>query len=64
MHKNYLGPAIPLKPYPLDDALEADIEYLSQSLVPELKGKHAGDYIDASVIKEIENENFFARLER
>jgi ABC-type nitrate/sulfonate/bicarbonate transport system substrate-binding protein len=64
MHKNYLGPAIPLKPYPLDDALEADIEYLSQSLVPELKRKHASDYIDTSVIKEIENESFFARLER
>ncbi|TMA92394.1 MAG: ABC transporter substrate-binding protein [Deltaproteobacteria bacterium] len=63
MHRNYLG-TIPIKPYPLDDALEADIEYLSQSLVPELKGKHASDYIDASVIREIENENFFARLER
>jgi len=64
MYRNYLGPAIPLKPYPLDDALEADIDYLSQTLVPELKGKHASDYIDASVIREIENENFFARLER
>jgi len=64
MHRNYLGPTIPIKPYPLDDALEADIEYLSQNLVPELKGKHASDYIDASVLREIENENFFARLER
>ena len=64
MHRNYLGPTIPLKPYPLDDALEADIDYLSQSLVPELKGKRASDYIDASLIREIENENFFARLER
>ena len=64
MYRNYLGPAIPLKPYALDDALEADIDYLSQTLVPELKGKHASDYIDASVIREIENENFFARLER
>ncbi|HTN71902.1 MAG TPA: ABC transporter substrate-binding protein [Methylomirabilota bacterium] len=64
MHRNYLGPTVPLKPYPLDDALEADIDYLSQSLVPELKGKHASDFIDASVIREIENENFFARLER
>src|SRR4029077_6248398 len=64
MYRNYLGPAIPLKPYPLDDALEADIDYLSQTLVPELKGKHASDYIDARVIREIENENFFARLER
>lgn len=64
MHKNYLGGGTPLKPYPLEEALEADIDYLSQSLAPELKGKHATDFIDASLIKEIEKENFFARLER
>lgn len=64
MHKNYLGPTNPLKPYPLDDALEGDIEYLSQGLVPELRGKRAADFIDASVLRELEQENFFARLER
>jgi NitT/TauT family transport system substrate-binding protein len=64
MHRNYLGPTIPLRPYPFDDALEADIDYLSQSLVPELKGKRASDFIDASLLREIENENFFVRLEQ
>ena len=64
MHKSYLGPTNPLKPYPLEEALEDDIEYLSKTIVPELKGKHASDYIDASLIRDIENENFFARLER
>ncbi len=64
MHKNYLGVRNPLKPYPLDDALEADIEYLSTTLVPELKGKSAADFIDASLLREIENENFFTRLEQ
>ena len=64
MHRNYLGPTISLRSYPLDDALEADIEYLSQGLVPELKGKHASDFIDASLLREIENENFFVRLEQ
>src|SRR4030095_13316813 len=44
MYKNYLGARNLLKPYPLDDALEADIEYLSKTLVPELKGKGAGDF--------------------
>jgi NitT/TauT family transport system substrate-binding protein len=64
MYKNYLGVRNPLKPYPLDDALEADIEYLSKTLVPELKGKTAADFIDASLLREIENENFFNRLEQ
>ena len=64
MHKNYLRVSNPVKPYPLEDALEADIGYLSQTLVPELKGKTAADFIDASIIREIENENFFTRLER
>jgi NitT/TauT family transport system substrate-binding protein len=64
MYKNYLGPRNPLKPYPLEDALEGDIDYLGKALVPELKGKSASDYIDASLIRELEKENFFARLER
>jgi ABC-type nitrate/sulfonate/bicarbonate transport system substrate-binding protein len=64
MYKNYLGTRNPLKPYPLEEALEADMEYLSKTLVPELKGKSAADFIDASLLKEIENENFFARLEK
>jgi NitT/TauT family transport system substrate-binding protein len=64
MHKNYLGVRNPLKPYPLEDALEADIEYLGRTLVPELKGKSAADFVDASLLREIENENFFNRLEQ
>jgi NitT/TauT family transport system substrate-binding protein len=64
MYKNYLGARNPLKPYPLEDALEADIEYLSNTLVPELKGKSAADFVDASLLREIENENFFSRLEQ
>jgi ABC-type nitrate/sulfonate/bicarbonate transport system substrate-binding protein len=64
MYKNYLGLRNPLKPYPLEEALEADIAYLSKALVPELKGKSAADFVDASLIRDIENENFFTRLER
>jgi NitT/TauT family transport system substrate-binding protein len=64
MYKNYLGARNPLKPFPLEDALEADIDYLSKTLVPELKGKSASDFMDASLIKELENEKFFDRLER
>lgn len=64
MHKNYLLGSIPLKPYPLDGALQADIEYLGNTIVPELKGKKAADFIDATILKEIEDEGFFARLQK
>jgi hypothetical protein len=64
MHKNYLLGSIPPKPYPLEVALQADIEYLANTLVPELKGKKAADFMDATLLKEIEDEGFFARLQR
>lgn len=64
MHKNYLLGSIPLKPYPLEAALQADIEYLGNTIVPELKGKKAADFMDATLLREIEHEGFFARLQR
>jgi len=61
MHRNYLLIAIPPKPYPIEDAIQADIEDLSSSIT-ELKGKKAADFMDTSLLKELESEGFFARL--
>jgi NitT/TauT family transport system substrate-binding protein len=61
MHRNYLLIAIPAKPYPIEDAIQADIEDLSAS-IEELKGKKAADFIDRSLLNELESEGFFARL--
>lgn len=63
LYKNNLGTARPPKPYPLEDALQSDIEDLS-SIVPELRGKKASDFTDTTLLKEIEDEGFFARLQR
>ena len=61
MHRNYLLTSIPVKPYPIEDAIQADIEDLSASIA-ELRGKKASDFIDRSVLNELESEGFFARL--
>ncbi len=61
MHRNYLLTSIPLKPYPIEQAIQADIEDLSAS-INELRGKKAADFMDRSLLNELEGEGFFARL--
>lgn len=63
MHRNYLLASIPVKPYPLEDAIQADIEDLSAS-INELRGKRAADFMDRSLLNELEGEGFFARLHK
>jgi NitT/TauT family transport system substrate-binding protein len=53
--------AIPAKPYPREDAIQASIEDLRES-TPKLEGMKATDFFDASLIKEIDNDGFFTRL--
>jgi NitT/TauT family transport system substrate-binding protein len=61
MHKNYLLGTIPMKPFPRAEALQNDIEDLS-NIYPVLKGRKIEEFTDLSLIKEIENEGFFNRL--
>jgi len=55
--------AIPAKPHPREDAIQASIEDLKDT-IPKLEGMKVSDFVDASLIKEIDNEGFFARLEK
>src|SRR6187401_1841356 len=43
LYKNYVVDALPLKPYPMEDALQGELENLSSS-VPELREKKAADF--------------------
>jgi len=61
MHKNYLLGSIPLRPFPNEEAIQNDIEDLSQTL-PHLRGKKAADFLDLSLLKSMEEEGFFKRL--
>ena len=62
MHKNYLLGTIPVKPYPKEEAIQNDIEDLSHTL-PHLRGKKAEQFVDNSLLKSIEDDGFFKRLE-
>ena len=53
--------AIPAKPYPREDAIQASMEDLKDT-IPKLEGMKVSDFMDASLIKEIDNDGFFARL--
>jgi ABC-type nitrate/sulfonate/bicarbonate transport system substrate-binding protein len=55
--------AIPVKPYPREDAIQASLEDLKDTM-PKLDGMKPADFFDASLIKELDNENFFAKLEK
>jgi NitT/TauT family transport system substrate-binding protein len=64
MHKShFLSGVIPLKPYPRLEAIQSDIEYLSLSN-PGFKEQKPADVTDPTLLREIENEGFFARLQR
>jgi hypothetical protein len=62
MHKNYLLGSIPVRPFPHEEAIQNDIEDLSYSL-PHLRGKKAAEFLDLSLLKSMEEEGFFKRLE-
>lgn len=56
---------IPPKPFPQEEAVAADIEDMLAArpdLRGDLAGKKPADFIDAAPLRELERENFFARL--
>jgi hypothetical protein len=54
----YFAPK-PRNMYPLESALDLDIKDM-QATVSELRGRRAADFIDATALKEVEKEGFFA----
>jgi NitT/TauT family transport system substrate-binding protein len=61
MHKNYLLGSIPARPFPKEEAIQNDIEDLSHSYA-HLKGRKAGEFLDISLLKSLEDEGFFKKL--
>jgi hypothetical protein len=53
--------AIPAKPYPREDTIQSSIEDLRET-TPKLEGMKTPDFFDASLIKELDNEGFFAKV--
>lgn len=63
MHKNYLLGTIPLKPFPNEEALQNDIDELSNNY-PQLKGRKTAEFLDTRLLNELEKEGFFTRIQR
>jgi len=61
MHKNYLLGSIPARPFPKEEAIQNDIEDLSQTYA-HLKGRKAAEFLDTSLLKSLEEEGFFKKL--
>ena len=60
MYRTYVQHAIPEKPYPKIDNVALGIAEFAAK--PGLKGKSAETLTDSSVVRELEQEGFFARL--
>ena len=61
LHKNYIVDFLPLKPFPMEEVIQADIDNLTPS-TPEFRGKRVADFIDKSILLELEREGFFTQL--
>jgi len=61
MHKNYLLCTIPPRPFPREEAIQNDIEDLSNTYSV-LKGRKIAEFMDLSIIQELEKEGFFTKL--
>jgi NitT/TauT family transport system substrate-binding protein len=55
--------SIAAKPYPREDAVQVAIEDLSPT-IPKLKEMKVSDFIDITLMKEIEHEGFFALIQK
>ena len=55
--------AIPAKPWPREDSVQASIEDL-RGTIAKLESMKVSDFVDASLIRELDQEGFFARLEK
>jgi ABC-type nitrate/sulfonate/bicarbonate transport system substrate-binding protein len=62
MYRTYVEEAIPQRPYPRMENVALGVEEFGSK--PGIKGKRAADLIDASLLKELENERLFDRLYR
>src|SRR5262245_61144203 len=59
MHRTtFIAGNVPLRPYPVLESVQSDIEYLTQAN-PGLKSKKATEIVDTTLLKEIENEGFY-----
>ncbi|MGH7768306.1 MAG: ABC transporter substrate-binding protein, partial [Candidatus Binatia bacterium] len=60
-YQTYVLGTIPDKPYPREESIQSDIDFLSAAN-PEFKKKKPSDFIDTTLLREMESEGFFNRF--
>src|SRR5262245_744853 len=61
LYKSYAIDGPPLKPYPMEDSIQMELENLTPT-VPELRGKRSADFIDKTILSDLDREGFFNTL--
>ena len=61
-YQTYIVGTIPPKPYPREEAVQSDLDFLAASN-HEMKKKKPSDFIDTTLLAEMESEGFFTRLQ-
>jgi len=61
LYKNYVLDTLPAKPYPMEEVIQTEIENLSLT-IPEMRGKRASDFVDKTILSELERDGFFTSL--
>lgn len=61
LYRNYIVDYLPTKPFPMEDAIQSDIENLTPT-VAEFRGKKVADFIDKSILADLDREGFFNQL--
>jgi NitT/TauT family transport system substrate-binding protein len=63
MHNYNIVGLMPMKPYPNEEEIRADMDYLSGS-IPKIKDAKLSDFLDTSILEELEKEGFFGAIQR
>jgi len=61
LYKNYVVDFLPTKPFPMEEVIQTEIENLTPT-VPEFRGKKVADFVDKSILTDLDREGFFTQL--
>jgi NitT/TauT family transport system substrate-binding protein len=63
MHNYYILGLMPVKPYPREEEIRADMNYLSGS-ISQIKDAKPSDFLDTNILQDLEKEGFFGTIQR
>ena len=61
LYKNYVIDFLPTKPFPMEDVIQTEIENMTPTIA-EFRGKKVADFVDKSILSDLDREGFFTQL--